>query len=155
MQGNEGAVSAFNPMDLLMAVADRVGKRSNSYLTTAHELTLPQYQLLLAAVDCEASTMGSLANQLNCTRGNLTGVVDRLERDRWLTRERSQEDRRVITVRPTEKGHRVHEIQKDLRARLSILTSVMSPDEVPIILPALARLRDELTCGLESDAVAG
>lgn len=49
-------------------------------------------------------TMGEIARRGGVTEKTVTGVIDRLERDGWLQRERDAEDRRVIRVRLTPKG---------------------------------------------------
>jgi DNA-binding MarR family transcriptional regulator len=49
-------------------------------------------------------TMGEIARRLGVTEKTVTGVVDRLERDGWVRRERAAADRRVVHVRLTTKG---------------------------------------------------
>ncbi|MBY6277050.1 MAG: hypothetical protein CWE10_12705 [Symbiobacterium thermophilum] len=105
---------------------------------------MPQYQLLLAAMHGGATTLGSLADELNCSRGNLTGVADRLERDGWLVRERSTEDRRVVNIRLTEKGKKVWEIRNALAKEMAEIAKIWSPDEMTIMLRSLERLYTEL-----------
>jgi MarR family transcriptional regulator, organic hydroperoxide resistance regulator len=146
-QAQMNQVDRFTPenvLPLLQTIADLVEKRCHRFLNRKYGLTMPQYQLLLAAVYGDATTLGSLADELNCSRGNLTGVADRLERDGWLVRERSTEDRRVVNIRLTEKGNRVWEIKKELAKELQEIAKIWSPDERQIMLRAMERLYGEL-----------
>src|SRR5688500_5634804 len=49
-------------------------------------------------------TMGVLAQRCGVTDKTITGVVDRLERDGYVGRERDLEDRRVVRVALVKKG---------------------------------------------------
>lgn len=129
---------------LLQTVSDLLEKRCDRFLSNKYNLTTPQYMLLLAAMNEHDTTLGGLSDFLNCSRGNVTGIVDRLERDGWLVRERSTEDRRVITVRLTDKGTRVFEIKKELTKELNELAGVWNPDERKAMVEILIRLYKEL-----------
>lgn len=71
-------------------------------------LTAPQIHALLWLGRDGALTMGELARRLGITEKTVTGVVDRLEREGHVQRERSPEDRRVIRCRLTATGARLH-----------------------------------------------
>ncbi len=71
-------------------------------------LTAPQIHALLWLGQDGALTMGELARRLGITEKTVTGVVDRLEREGHVQRERSPEDRRVIRCRLTASGSRIH-----------------------------------------------
>lgn len=133
-----------NILPLIQTISDLVEKRCHRFLNRKYGLTMPQYQLLLAAVYGDGTTLGSLADELNCSRGNLTGVADRLERDGWLLRERSTEDRRVVNIRLTEKGSKVWEIKAEVAKELAEIAKIWSPDERTILLRSIERLYGEL-----------
>jgi DNA-binding MarR family transcriptional regulator len=63
------------------------------------KLTYPRFLVLLALLENGQLTLGDIADDLGCSRGNLTGIVDRLERDGHVIRDRSKEDRRVVKAR--------------------------------------------------------
>lgn len=131
-------------LPLLQVISDLVAKRCDRFLSAKYGLTVPQYQLLTAAVARNDSTLGALSEQLNCSRGNVTGIVDRLERDGWLERERSAEDRRVITVKLTEKGTRVDEIERDLTQEMAHLAQVWDDRQRKALSDLLIRMYREL-----------
>lgn len=146
-QAHAPAVEAAEPdrvLPLLQLISDLVSKRCDKFLNAKYGLTMPQYQLLMAAVNETDATLGGLSEHLNCSRGNVTGIVDRLERDGWLDRERSSEDRRVITVKLTEKGTRVDEIRKELTDELSHLSNIWDQGERQALSDILVRMYREL-----------
>lgn len=69
-------------------------------------LTLPQFDVLaeLARADRRGFTFVELSRLLVVTSGNLTGIVDRLERQHLVRRRPDPHDRRVVRLRLTRKG---------------------------------------------------
>lgn len=67
-------------------------------------LTIPQFGVLEALHHLGPLSLGELADKLLVTGGNVTYVMDRLEDHGLVYRERSQEDRRVITAHLTPEG---------------------------------------------------
>lgn len=143
----QSAVMEIEPdkvLPMLQIISDLVGKRCDRFLGARYGLTMPQYQLLQAAISEVDSTLGGLSEHLNCSRGNVTGIVDRLERDGWLQRERSAEDRRVIMVRLTDKGNGVGEISKGLSEELANLSQVWDVSQRQALSLILLRMYKEL-----------
>lgn len=138
------SAEAERVLPLIQLISDLVGKRCDRFLSAKYGLTMPQYQLLMVAASDADCTLGGLSDHLNCSRGNVTGIVDRLERDGWLTRERSAEDRRVITVRLTDKGTQIAEIQKELGDELANLALVWEQTERERLTEILLRMYREL-----------
>lgn len=71
-----------------------------------HNLTVPQFLVLVNLAHYEQGrTIGDLANQLFQSNATMTGIVDRLEIDRLVSRTRGGEvDRRKVMVQVTAKG---------------------------------------------------
>jgi len=61
-------------------------------------------------------TMSELAENINAPMSTATGIADRLVKNHYLKRERSQEDRRIVVLRLTDKGS---QIVKDLKDMIS------------------------------------
>jgi DNA-binding MarR family transcriptional regulator len=70
----------------------------------AMRLTAAQIHVLLWLGHDGTLAMGELARRIGTTDRTVTGVVDRLEREGHLRRERDAADRRVVRVRLTRKG---------------------------------------------------
>ena len=90
---------------LLLALGRRRSLR-DPIASTCEQLqfTPPQVHALLWLGQDGALTMGDLARRLGVTEKTVTGVVDRLEREGYLARERSVSDRRVVRCRLTPEG---------------------------------------------------
>lgn len=90
---------------LLLALGRRRSLR-DPIASTCEQLqfTPPQVHALLWLGQDGSLTMGELARRLGVTEKTVTGVVDRLEREGHLLRERSASDRRVVRCRLTPEG---------------------------------------------------
>ena len=70
-----------------------------------YDLTTPQFGVLEALYHLGPLSLGELAEKLLVTGGNVTYVMDRLEGQGLVYRERSPDDRRVIQAKLTDAGH--------------------------------------------------
>ncbi len=77
------------------ALAQRVGE---------YELTTAQFGVLEALYHLGPLTLGDLADKLLVTGGNVTYVMDRLQKDGLVTRRRCSEDRRMVWADLTDEG---------------------------------------------------
>jgi DNA-binding MarR family transcriptional regulator len=111
------------------------------------KLTLPQFDVLaeLARADDRGFTFIELSRLLLVTSGNLTGIVDRLERDQLVRREPDSDDRRVIRIRLTPKGRRLTEAMLPRHADdIQEVLSAMPKDQLSQLGDLLGALRDYL-----------
>ncbi|MFH1764821.1 MAG: MarR family transcriptional regulator [Gemmatimonadota bacterium] len=69
-----------------------------------YDLTAPQFGVLEALYHLGPLSLGDLAEKLLVTGGNVTYVMDRLEAQNLVERERSGDDRRVVRAHLTTKG---------------------------------------------------
>ena len=70
-------------------------------------LTTPQFGVLEALYHLGPLSLRDLATKLLVTGGNVTYVMDRLEEQGLVTRERSTDDRRVVRAQLTVEGRRL------------------------------------------------
>ncbi|WP_433577733.1 MarR family winged helix-turn-helix transcriptional regulator [Nocardia brasiliensis] len=85
-------------------------------------LTMQQAELL-CQLHGEPPSFGELASALGCDKTNVTGLVDRLERRGFVSRQTDSADRRVTRVIITEQGRTMGSdirdaFEQELRARL-------------------------------------
>lgn len=93
-------------------------------------LTQPQFGLLEALGHLGPMKIGSFCEKMLASGGNITVVVDNLERNGLVERVREGEDRRTITVRLTKKGTDLfNEIFKKHAAYVTELSSVLTMAE--------------------------
>jgi DNA-binding MarR family transcriptional regulator len=91
--------------ELCITLGRAMHKRAERFLS-AYGLTPPQSEILAVLSEEGAIPLNRLSERLCCASSNVTGIVDRLERDGLVKRERSQEDRRVILLDLTDKGRK-------------------------------------------------
>lgn len=89
--------------------------------------------------------LSEIGELLAVTKANMTGLVDRLERDGLVVRENDEHDRRVKRVRLTPKAHDLHSrIKPGLLQYLTDLMSALEPVEQEQLLSSLGKLRKAL-----------
>ncbi|HEX7234879.1 MAG TPA: MarR family transcriptional regulator [Nitrosospira sp.] len=97
---------------------------------TVAELTWSQFAVLEALYHLGPMTQGEISGKVLKSGSNMTTVIDHLERDGWVRRERDAKDRRVIHVHLTEAGH--GKIETVLPGHVAALVeefSILSPKE--------------------------
>ena len=93
-------------------------------------LTAPQFSVLEALGHLGPMTIGDLGRKMLSTGGNMTVVVDNLERDGLVCRTHDAKDRRVIMVELTVKGRKLfQEIFPKHAAFVTKVTSVLNEAE--------------------------
>jgi MarR family 2-MHQ and catechol resistance regulon transcriptional repressor len=97
---------AFKTYVKLMRAADSATARIHSHLAP-RGLTLSQFGVLEALYSLGPLCQKELGEKILKTSGNVTLVVDNLEKQDLVRRERNAEDRRFVTVSLTDKGHRL------------------------------------------------
>lgn len=102
-KGPEEDVQALDAYIKLMRAAESVSARVQARLAD-FDLTLSQFGVLDALYHLGPLTQGELARKILKSSGNITMVVDNLEKRGLALRERGRKDRRYNTVRLTEEG---------------------------------------------------
>ncbi|MBM4166147.1 MAG: MarR family transcriptional regulator [Ignavibacteria bacterium] len=69
-----------------------------------YNITATQYIVLMRMVEEDGISLTELGERLHLDNPTLTGIIDRMERDRFLRRQRDTIDRRVVNVYLTENG---------------------------------------------------
>jgi DNA-binding MarR family transcriptional regulator len=115
-------------------------------LSQLHVLWLLQHQ--------GAMSMSRLAELLDVSMSNATGIIDRMEEHGLVERVRVPDDRRLVLVRPAPGGLRaLSETETSRRDRLRAVLGHLSESERPIVLEALRSLRRALSTEVESSQV--
>lgn len=89
------------------------------------------------------STMSMVAKKLGITAGSLTTSVNSLVNKKYVVRERSESDRRVVYIRLTEKGRRAFLHHKDFHMQMTdAVIQSLDADEIPVLLKTLDSLSE-------------
>jgi DNA-binding MarR family transcriptional regulator len=108
--------------------------------------TLPQFDVLnQLARGPEGITFVELSRQLLVTAGNLTGIVDRLERDGLVLRQRHPADGRAFRLTLTPRGwHAVRAARPAHHAAVARLMAALPRRDLRTLRSLLGRLRERL-----------
>jgi DNA-binding MarR family transcriptional regulator len=91
----------------------------------------------------EESTMSVVAKKLGITAGSLTTAVNSLVNKKYLLRIRSEEDRRVVYVRLTEKGKKAYRHHERFHHEMTnAVIEKLDEEEIPILLKTLEGLAE-------------
>ena len=113
---------------LCIALGRAMYKQADRYLSE-FGLTPPQFEILTILADKGSLPLNRLSDGLCCACSNVTGIVDRLERDGLVQRGGTVEDRRVTLLSLTEKGRKVWASVPSKECCGICLTSVLNEDE--------------------------
>jgi len=101
-RGTIDEINALNAFIKLQRAAESVSTRVHAVLPNG--LTITQFGVLEALHHIGPLCQGELAEKLLRSGGNLTLVVDNLEKAGYVARERDPADRRFVVVKLTETG---------------------------------------------------
>ena len=110
------------------------------------DTTLPRFELL-SALDrvVDGLTMSELSRWLMVSKGNVTGIAERLSEDGFIRREPTPTDRRSFMVTMTEKGRKAYkEMELEYEKLLDKLFNDMTLDDSDMFTGMLAKIRESV-----------
>lgn len=105
-KGTKEEVRALNTYIKLMRAAESVTARLNPRIAS-YGLTVSQFGVLEALYHLGPLCQHELAKKLLKSSGNITLVIDNLEKRGFVRRRRERVDRRLVRVRLTPRGRRL------------------------------------------------
>ena len=135
------------------AAAHAFGRAYRSLLAH-HELTYPQYLVLLVLWEEEGLSVKEIGSRLFLDSGTLTPLLKRLEASGHVRRARDRPDERQVSIFLTEKGRGLKGKMDCLPLTVGGMTG-MPMEQRRALLESLATMRDELHArAAGTDAVA-
>lgn len=130
---------------LLRTVSTIIKKRGREILAD-FEITPPQFNALLTLIQDGSLTIGELGEKMYLACSTATDLVDRMERNGLVARERDTNDRRVIRLKVLDRGHQMlEEVMTARRKYLSGVLERISEEETANMIVALTHLADLMT----------
>ena len=102
-KGTEKEVKALDVYIKLIRASESLSSRINSKLDKKG-LTISQFAVLDVLYNLGPLSQKDLGKKILRSGGNITMVIDNLEKQSFVERERSQEDRRFFIIHLTKKG---------------------------------------------------
>jgi MarR family transcriptional regulator, 2-MHQ and catechol-resistance regulon repressor len=111
-------------------------------------VTLPQLYVLTTIGLQGDMPLGKLGKELLVTKGNITTIVDHLERDEFVIRDQDKKDRRKMWVRLTPKGEQLFgEILSAYEEEFVPLMRCLSQEELKQLSLLLKKMAEGLSHG--------
>ena len=107
----------------LMRAAESITTRAHRHLSSAG-LTVSQFGVLEAIYHLGPLSQKELGRKILRSSGNITMVIDNLEKRRLVRRERDTSDRRIFIVHLTDEGQK--RIRKIFPSHAALITGKMS-----------------------------
>lgn len=79
-------------------------RRLTKGLARQFGLTGPQLTVIKILESLDGLSLSSLSDQIKAQNSTVTGIIDRMEREDLVRRERSEADRRIVHITLTDKG---------------------------------------------------
>ena len=101
--------------DILVNLINEIWELEEKAIITEEfkDLTNNDMHVIEAIGPEEGNNMSSIAKKLNITVGSLTTAMNSLVNKSYVSRSRSEKDRRVVYVKLTEKGIRAYQHHED------------------------------------------
>jgi DNA-binding MarR family transcriptional regulator len=124
-------------------------RRVTKELARRADLTGPQLTVVKMLEQIGELSLSELSERIRAQNSTVTGIIDRMEREGLVIRERSKEDRRVVFIRLTPKGKKLAEdvpieTWEIFRDALESLTASEVRDLVKILGKLARRVRESV-----------
>ncbi|RCW76776.1 MarR family winged helix-turn-helix transcriptional regulator [Saliterribacillus persicus] len=126
----------------------RVNADLNRHIRKAFKdttITPPQMMIILMLLEETRMTTSAISEKMHLAKSTVSGILDRLEQQDLIVRERSKEDKRVVWIKITEKTRELaeyhHSTVSDL---LNELVGDAEHKEVKEIVQGLSLLSERL-----------
>ena len=124
-----------------------VEQEIRSVLREKFDTTLPRFELMAALSRVpDGLTMGELSHWLMVTKGNVTGIAERLSEDGFIKRRPTPTDRRSFCVTLTPKGHAViKQMEREYETLLEHIFAELTVEDIDMFLGVLAKAKESVT----------
>ena len=130
--------------ELMPLIMKEFGRRQTNELYKG-KISLPQFLLLDFLSSQDGAKMTDLAKFMEVSTPAVTGIVDRLVRDRYVVRAYDARDRRIVKIKITAKGvELVKRIHRQRRQRVVKIFGKISALERSEYLKILRHIHDIL-----------
>ena len=131
--------------DILVNLFNEIWKLEEDAIITEEfrDITNNDMHIIEAVGLSGENTMSVVAKKLGITAGSLTTSVNSLVNKKYVTRQRSEEDRRVVFLKLTEKGKRAYEHHREYHRQMTeAVISRLDENEVTVLIKTLTGLSD-------------
>ncbi len=131
--------------DILVNLFNEIWKLEEDAIITEEfrDITNNDMHIIEAVGLSGENTMSLVAKKMGITAGSLTTAVNALVNKKYVTRHRSERDRRVVFLTLTKKGIKAYEHHQEYHRRMTdAVIQNLDETEIPILLKTLDGLSD-------------
>ena len=131
-------------------------RRLTKGLASQFGLTGPQLTVIKLLETFDNLSLSSLSERIRAQNSTVTGIIDRMEREDLVKRERSTADRRVVFIRLTDKGRKLaSDIQVEPMELFRGALESLTRDDVRDLLRILNKLQKRVRARVSNEAGRG
>ncbi len=153
MDKNDQCSTCTNEEELYLCCVDEVGDTVKRIVRNFQMLerdqvkqlgfTMSQTYCLIEIMQNGSLTMQELSGRMNLSTSTMTRVVDKLVRDKYIIRKRSEEDRRVVVVELSELGlESAQTVQEKINSYYEDITKNLPKNKIDEVLKSVSLLMD-------------
>ena len=142
----EEAFKLDNQLCFRLYTASRLLTQAYHPLLSEHGLTYPQYLVLLVLWEKDAQPVNDIAKRLHLETNTVTPLLQRMEKEGVLLRERGAQDARQMIVSLTPAGRELK--NKLAEVPLTVGNAVICDRVTPEMTPELFRMLDDIIAKL-------
>ena len=131
--------------DILVNLFNEIWKLEEDAIITEEfrDITNNDMHIIEAIGLSGENTMSLVAKKIGITAGSLTTAVNALVNKKYVTRQRSERDRRVVFLALTKKGIKAFEHRRDYHHKMTdAVIQNLDEKEIPILLKTLDGLSE-------------
>ena len=131
--------------DILVNLFNEIWKLEEEAIITEEfkDITNNDMHIIEAVGLTGENTMSMVAKKMGITAGSLTTSVNGLVNKKYVTRQRSDQDRRVIFLRLTDKGFKVYKHHQEYHRQMTdAVIGTLEEDEIPVLVKTLRGLSE-------------
>lgn len=131
--------------DILVHLFNEIWELEEKAIITEEfkEITNNDMHIIEAIGLGEGKNMSAIAKRLNITVGSLTTSMNGLVKKKYVTRQRSEEDRRVVYIRLTDKGEAAYYHHKEFHVQMvNAVMDSLKEGELAVLTRVLSSLTE-------------
>lgn len=136
-----------NQLCFRLYTASRLLTQAYHPLLSEHGLTFPQYLVLLVLWEKDAQPVNDIAKRLYLETNTVTPLIQRMEKEGIVTRNKDEKDARQMIVKLTKKGKEFQDILAEIPDKVG--NAVICESVTYATAPELFRMLDDVITKLK------
>ncbi|WP_081943547.1 MarR family winged helix-turn-helix transcriptional regulator [Caloranaerobacter azorensis] len=145
--GSDNVPNEIKGLEIGLLIRE-INSKINSNLRHEFEntgLTVPQIMLIRILVKNKRLKVSEISKKMNLANSTVSGIIDRLEKQKILKKTRSSEDKRITYIELADKGREIGEyFHKTINSYFQKVFEKVSEEDMKVIFDGLQTLKKVL-----------